>query len=94
MKKICCLFVILGLVVSSACFAAQRVNGYYRKDGTYVQPYYRTAPNYTKWDNYSTKGNYNPYTGQAGTKNVNNYQNNYGYNYGYKKNTYANNYRY
>jgi hypothetical protein len=43
------------------------VNGYYRSDGTYVQPYYRTRPNSTTLDNYSTKGNVNPYTGQPGT---------------------------
>lgn len=37
------------------------------KDGTYVQGYERTAPNNTNTDNYSTRGNTNPYTGQAGT---------------------------
>ena len=29
------------------------VNGYFRKNWTYVQPYYRTPPNSTKLDNYS-----------------------------------------
>jgi hypothetical protein len=29
------------------------VKGYYKKNGTYVAPYYRTAPNSTKLDNYS-----------------------------------------
>jgi len=42
------------------------VEGYYRKDGTYVQGHYRTAPNHTNRDNFSTEGNYNPYTGEAG----------------------------
>jgi hypothetical protein len=28
-----------------------------------------TNPNHTKRDNWSTKGNVNPYTGKAGTKN-------------------------
>ncbi len=41
------------------------VNGYYR-NGTYVAPHYRTAPNSTNRDNFSTKPNYNPYTGKAG----------------------------
>lgn len=50
-------------------YAAVRVNGYYKKNGTYVQPYYRSNPNSTKLDNYSTKGNINPYTGKIGTKN-------------------------
>jgi len=46
------------------------VNGYFKKNGTYVAPHYRSAPNGSKMDNWSTKGNYNPYTGKAGTKNV------------------------
>lgn len=43
------------------------VRGYTRKDGTYVQPHKQTAPNSSKLDNYSTKGNVNPYTGKEGT---------------------------
>jgi hypothetical protein len=42
------------------------VSGYYKSNGTYVQPHYRTAPNSTNRDNFSTRGNTNPYTGQAG----------------------------
>jgi antitoxin component YwqK of YwqJK toxin-antitoxin module len=42
------------------------VEGYFRKDGTYVNPHFRTAPNYTNRDNFSTKGNVNPYTGEKG----------------------------
>ena len=38
------------------------VDGYYRRNGTYVAPYIRTAPNQTRDDNYSTRGNINPYT--------------------------------
>ena len=43
------------------------VRGHTRKDGTYVKPHMRTAPNSSKQDNYSTKGNVNPYTGKEGT---------------------------
>lgn len=43
-----------------------RVKGYTRSDGSYVAPYYRTAPNSTNLDNFSTKGNSNPYTGKPG----------------------------
>lgn len=43
-----------------------RVRGYYRKDGTYVKPHYRTNPNSTNRDNYSTRGNINPHTGKRG----------------------------
>ena len=43
------------------------VRGYTRSNGTYVAPHYRTNRNSTMYDNYSTKGNVNPYTGTTGT---------------------------
>ena len=58
--------ILTGLLESSA---QVRVRGYTRKDGTYVAPHYRSSPNSTKADNWSTKGNVNPYTGQPGTRN-------------------------
>jgi hypothetical protein len=45
-----------------------RVRGYTKKNGTYVAPHRRTRPNSTRGDNWSTKGNINPYTGKEGTK--------------------------
>jgi hypothetical protein len=45
------------------------VRGHTTKNGTYVAPHYQTNPNDTKSDNWSTKGNVNPITGQPGTKN-------------------------
>lgn len=42
------------------------VNGYHRRDGTYVKGHYRTNRNHTNRDNYSTKPNVNPYTGKKG----------------------------
>lgn len=44
------------------------VNGYTRSDGTYVKPHYRSSPNSTRNDNYSTFGNINPHTYKPGTK--------------------------
>jgi hypothetical protein len=44
------------------------VNGYIKSNGTYVQPHYRTSPNNTVKDNWSTYPNVNPYTGNTGTK--------------------------
>jgi hypothetical protein len=48
------------LVAPSAMARATRtkasdiyVKGYYRKNGTYVKPYYKTPANKTKLDNYS-----------------------------------------
>lgn len=68
MKKIISVVLLLIMLGSfSIVEAAVRVKGYHRKDGTYVQPHYRSSPNRTKFDNYSTKGNVNPYTGKAGT---------------------------
>lgn len=48
--------------------AAVHVRGYFRKNGTYVAPHYRSSPDSSVWNNWSTKGNVNPYTGKAGTK--------------------------
>lgn len=44
----------------------QLVSGYTRANGTVVQSYHRTAPDSTLYNNYSTRGNINPYTGQSG----------------------------
>ena len=71
---------VLGLVgfVRSA-EADVFVRGYYNPSiGTYIAPHYRTSPNNTLLDNYSTKGNYNPYTGEKGYKSpYNGYENTY-----------------
>lgn len=69
MKKLISLLVILMTISASVGQAyAGYVRGYYRKNGTYVQPYYRSNSNSLKSDNYSSWGNYNPYTGKKGTK--------------------------
>ena len=57
------------LCVSNIATAQTRVDGYYKKNGTYVQPHYRSSADSTKSNNWSTKGNTNPYTGQRGTRN-------------------------
>lgn len=56
--------------VSISVFATEqtRVRGYTKKDGTYVPSYERTKPDGSKTNNFSTKGNTNPYTGKEGTK--------------------------
>ncbi len=45
------------------------VEPYIKSDGTVVQGHYRTQPNSTTLDNYSHKGNINPYTGKRGYSN-------------------------
>lgn len=62
------LIAITVLLAASSSFADTYVQGHTRSDGTYVQPHHRSDANSTKNDNYSTQGNTNPYTGQAGTK--------------------------
>lgn len=42
------------------------VQPYTKSDGTYVPGHYRTAPNNTNRDNFSTNPNINPYTGKPG----------------------------
>lgn len=64
MRIIICL--ALGCMALSAS-ADESVKGYTKKDGTYVAPYQKTDPNKSKSDNYSSKGNVNPYTGKKGT---------------------------
>ena len=71
MKKIIlCLVIAFSLLtVSSPEAKTIKVQSYYKPStGKYVESYYKTSLNKTKIDNYSTKGNYNPYTGKIGTK--------------------------
>jgi len=44
------------------------VRGHVRRDGTYVAPHRRTNPDSLKTNNWSSKGNRNPYTGKEGTQ--------------------------
>ena len=44
------------------------VRGYTTKRGTYVAPHHQSNRDGVKGNNYSTKGNVNPYTGKVGTK--------------------------
>jgi len=57
-----CLIVLLCV---SNCHAGM-VSGYTRRDGTYVSGYNRSNSNNTVMDNYSHKGNQNPFTGSQG----------------------------
>ena len=44
------------------------VRPYTTPNGTTVPGHYQTNPNNTQFDNYNTRGNVNPYTGQVGTR--------------------------
>jgi hypothetical protein len=67
MHKIFFPLVLAVLFFASTSFADQYVQGYTRKDGTYVQGYTRSSPNSSVRDNYSYKGNSNPYTRETGS---------------------------
>jgi len=71
MNRILSALLIAFIGFSFSAFADVSVKGYHKKDGTYVQPHYRSSPNNTTRDNYSTYGNTNPYTGERGTKRQN-----------------------
>lgn len=65
-------FIILAsaiVLLATPAFADQFVNGYFRQNGTYVQPHYRSSPDSNPFNNYSTQGNMNPHTFQSGTQN-------------------------
>ena len=64
MKKL--IFAVTLLAISGSAMADQYVHGYTKSNGTYVEPHYRSSPNSTRSDNYSTQGNVNPYTGNQG----------------------------
>jgi hypothetical protein len=48
--------------------ASSHVKGYYKKDGTYVEPYKRSTPDAEFENNWTTKGNINLNTGKLGTR--------------------------
>lgn len=60
MKRLIAILIILIIALPSIGLAKRGskkggdvyVDGYFRKDGTYVKPYTRKAPNDSKWDNY------------------------------------------
>lgn len=63
--------IVAGLTVTSAAAAQYRapvtVRGHTTRDGVYVPPHVRTAPNESRTDNWSSRPNINPYNGKAGT---------------------------
>lgn len=44
------------------------VRGYFKSNGTYVAPHYRTTPDNSFHNNWSTTPNINPHTGTTGTR--------------------------
>jgi hypothetical protein len=66
-KQIAIISFVLALTAGAA-FAQVHVRGHYNpRTGTYIAPHSRTAPDHSRLNNWSTRGNYNPFTGKRGT---------------------------
>lgn len=48
---------VIAFALAGVASAQQWVNGYYKKDGTYVQGHYRSSPNQYRYDNYGSRSN-------------------------------------
>lgn len=59
---------LTSITISSSAYSDTYVNGYYKSNGTYVAPHYRSSPDSTINNNWSTRPNINPYTGRRGTR--------------------------
>lgn len=57
------------LALTSVGANAGSVNGYMKSNGVYVAPYTRSNSDSTVTNNYSFKGNNDPYSGSTGTNN-------------------------
>ncbi|MHB1937697.1 MAG: hypothetical protein ACYCOR_14065 [Acidobacteriaceae bacterium] len=66
------LLCISGIALASRSYHAKscivHVRGSVTRRGSYHQPHIRSHPDHTRYNNYSHKGNVNPYTGKKGTK--------------------------
>jgi hypothetical protein len=70
MKKLIVFTFTLAISTFSFAKGSHHVRSYTKRDGTYVQSHRQTNPNKTQRDNWSAKGNTNPYTEKQGTKRV------------------------
>ena len=71
------MIVFLFVMASGPAFADTYVRGYFRSNGTYVAPHFRSNPDGNFYNNWSTYPNVNPYTGKIGTRRTPSYQNLY-----------------
>lgn len=57
-----------GLYGSGSNPNSHYVQPHTNSNGTYTSGHYQTNPNGTQMDNYGTRGNVNPYSGDVGTR--------------------------
>ena len=67
-KKILLAVFCVCAVFGGEASADDYVRGYYRSNGTYVAPHYRSHADGNFYNNWSTYPNINPYTGKMGTR--------------------------
>lgn len=68
MKTTLLLIIASFIAMTASAKGSHGIRGYTKKNGTYVAPSRATNPNKTKRDNYSHRGNVNPYNGKSGAK--------------------------
>ncbi|MGO9112847.1 MAG: hypothetical protein ACLP9L_26745 [Thermoguttaceae bacterium] len=69
--RVAVLLLALAIIAPSLALAAEPVwvNGYVKpSSGTYVAPHFRSAPDGNIYNNWSMRGNVNPFTGAAATR--------------------------
>jgi hypothetical protein len=70
------IIIAMAAALSCAAFAQGQhyVAPHMTRNGTFVEGHFQTNPDSSLQNNWSTQGNVNPYTGQAGTVNPYQYQ--------------------
>ncbi len=53
---------------TGSSYSSSFVSGYTKKDGSYTQGHFRSTKDSAFSNNWTTKGNINPFTGSAGTR--------------------------
>jgi hypothetical protein len=66
MRWIALAVLALGFAAPVMAQSPQLRSGHVTRQGTYVPPSYTTRPDSSRSNNYSTRGNSNPFTGQRG----------------------------
>ena len=69
MNKAILALVLLGSAITANAQGYHYTRGYYRSNGTYVQPHWQTNPDRNIYNNWNTYPNINPFTGCQGTIN-------------------------
>lgn len=68
MKLIAVILLSMAVVLPVIAKSSHSVRGHVTKGGKYVPPHRATDPDKSKSNNWSQKGNVNPYTGKEGSK--------------------------